>query len=175
MSRHQRINTALSLVLLVSLSTLSFSQENGFCDIKEVFRKEGWNVPGLKGASVLGSKRPYPTMPGVSITTLKPTQTQTTFTYYDCSSEQRGRLQITEYPIGILWLGRVDYRGKTFAYLIHFGRQKYVKRKREDAGAESTFVFYDLDGSGRFTLRRYSAIPQPEFIPHWTQDSLSMR
>ena len=181
MSRAMRLRLLALTLLLAPLSypPSASSQEKSdadpsSCNISEVYRDGGWAVPGLKGAKAKSRRGPLVfhrgtelVMPEVSITVLTPGESQSTFTYYRCSPDHRGRLETGEYPIGILQMFKFDLDGRVFAYLVHFGRERFENGKRVDFGTESQFMFYDLDGSGRFTLRRYSKSPAPEFIPEW--------
>jgi hypothetical protein len=144
------------------------------CDISEVYRGDGWTVPGLKGATAISKRGESPNMPGVFTTFLRPSDSQSMFAYYLCSKDHSGRLEIMEFPIGIARLISFDIGGRVFAYYIHFGREYFNEDgERRDAGTESDAIFYDLDGSGRFTLRRWSKLPIPEFVPDWVRKQSS--
>ena len=112
------------------------------------------------------------TMPHVFATKLAPVNPETTLTKVWCTRDQGGRLQIDEEPIGVIWLLSYDFDGRVFAYGVKYVEEWILDGTRRQLGAESQVVFYDLDGSGRFTLMKGPGGPLiPTFIPDWIKKS----
>jgi len=137
------------------------------CDHTELYRKDGWAVPGIKGA-----KRKWrtavPNKPEVYVTELEPATRASTIQSFRCSIEHPGRLEIGDVDMGILYLSSFDVGGRVFAYTMVYGV--------DGIAAEWSIRFYDLDGSGRFTLRRSERNRfVPELVPQWVQDSTSSK
>jgi hypothetical protein len=151
------------------------SEATKTCAFSEIYRKDGWTIPGLPALDAKSvRKRLSGAMPDVFATTLTPSVSQTTFIRIWCPSSQNGRLQIAEQPAGIIWLISFDFKGRVFAYGVRYGLERIENGTRRDAGMESGFVFYDLDGSGLFTLRKSTLpMPSPDFIPDWVKKPYS--
>jgi hypothetical protein len=163
--------TTLLFVLSLSATATLFAQQPSIpnaattCDISEVHNVDGWAVPGLKRAVVQGKPIQYPN--GVVAKSLVPRDRQASFTYFRCSEDHRGRLEVGEFPIGIYQIISFEVGGRVFAYYVHLGRERLENGKRADFGTELQIIYYDLDGSGRFTLRKYTMVRSPEFTPDW--------
>ena len=168
----KHITTVLFVLSLSATATLcaqqpSISNAATTCDISEVHNLDGWAVPGLKGAVVQGKPTHYPN--GVVARSLVPRDRQSSFAYYRCSEDHRGRLEIGEFPIGIHHIISFEVGGRVFAYYVHLGRERLEHGKRLDFGTELQIIYYDLDGSGRFTLRKSTMVRAPEFTPDWVR------
>jgi len=75
-----------------------------------------------------------------------------------------GRVEIEDLDVGIMSLTSFDVGGRIFAYDLEYGIH--------GIGAVWTVKFYDLDGSGRFTLRRSELVRiVPDLIPAWVKAS----
>lgn len=133
------------------------------CCYSELYRKEGWVIPGLKGAKS-GYRVAVPDKHGVYLTKLEPTANGATIQKFTCSREHAGRVEIEDLNVGIINLTSFDVGGHIFAYNLVYGIA--------GIGTEWSVRFYDLDGSGRFTLRRSERNRfVPELIPDWVEDS----
>jgi hypothetical protein len=172
----------LKIFLMIAAAALAagdgFSQPpsgaNGekTCSFSEIFRKDGWTIPGLpaKQAGKYVRKPVTEKMSDVFATMLTPVKPETTLTKIWCAHDQGGRLQIDEEPIGIIWLLSYDFEGRIFAYGVRYVEQWIKDGIRRQLGAESQVIFYDLDGSGRFTLMKGPGGPLiPDFIPDWVK------
>jgi hypothetical protein len=127
-------------------------------------------MPAAKKSKRVGVKD----MPGVFVTMLTPIEPQTMMTEVWCPPDGSGALHIEEEPIGVLSLLSFDFDGRVFAYGVRFGTERIENGTRVDAGMESYVMFYDLDGSGHFTLRKGTrGILIPDFIPDWVQKGAS--
>jgi hypothetical protein len=115
-------------------------------------------------------RKPYSDIPGVFATRLVPKQTETTITVLWCSRDDVGRLQIENEPIGVISLWAFDFDGHVFAYSVRYVMEWISKGSRRQLGGESQAIFYDLDGSGHFTLMRGPGGPcVPTVIPDWVK------
>lgn len=141
----------------------SDKEEAPTCCFSELYRKEGWVIPGIKGAKSR-LRVAVPDKHGVYMTELEPTKHGATVQSFTCSREHAGRLEIEDRDVWITNLTSFDVGGRIFAYNLLYGI--------DGIGAEWTVRFYDLDGSGRFTLRRSETNRiVPELIPEWVTAS----
>jgi hypothetical protein len=145
--------------------------EEPACSFSGIYRKDGWTIPGMPAAKAESVRKPLiASMPGVFVTNLTPAESQTTITNIGCSREHNGSLEIREQPIGVIRLLSLDYGGRVFAYCVRYGTERIENGTRVDAGMEAYAMFYDLDGSGRFTLlKSVKRAPVPDFIPDWVK------
>lgn len=169
---------SLVVLLIIAACGNAFSQQRTeanagkMCTFTGIYRKDGWTIPGMPAVPAKDDKHPRrrvsDEMPDVFATKLTPVTSEATVTRISCSHDQSGRLQVDEQPVGIIWLFSFDFEGRVFAYGVRYALEKIENGARSDAGMESGFVFYDLDGSGRFTLRKSTLpMPSPDFIPDW--------
>ena len=132
------------------------------CDPYGFVQEEGWTIPGLRGAA-RKEHAAFKNIPGVYVTILQPVDVKTAATFGRCSQE--GRVETEVIPIKITRLCSYEMGGRTFAYFVD-----YVDIF---SGGASTMFFYDLDGSGRFTLARYPKDVHgsmiPAFVPDWVK------
>jgi len=151
-------------------ATNSISSPEG-CNFSEVFRKEGWSIPGLKDAkrSLHGE---FKNIPGVFVTVLiPPDENSFTITDMSCSREHEGRLELVERAIQIQKLWEFDFNGKVFGYRVLYNWEAVENGRRYSVGATSDIVFYDLDGSGKFTLRKSFLPISSIIVPEWAKKS----
>jgi hypothetical protein len=142
------------------------------CSFSEIYKPEGWTVPGLKDASIqmrgnVKMRGNFTNLPGVTLTKLQPVNEETMITEIYCSPDQ-GRLEIEELPIRILELTQYEYKGHVFAYGLEYEKNVIHNGERSRLAAASGFLFYDPDGSGRFTIRKWASWP---FMPSLPPDA----
>jgi hypothetical protein len=151
------------------------SETSPVCNFSEVYRKDGWTVPGVKDAKVKRERVTMSNFPGVFVAMLQPTDPETFIADVHCSRDHRGRLEIEDRPIKILDLWSFDFGGHLFAYRIHYEEEALSDGKRGELASASTVFFYDLDGFGKFTLIKGpttgAGLFAPAFIPDWTKGS----
>jgi hypothetical protein len=145
------------------------------CSFSEVYRKDGWTVPGVPGATVITQRARLSNMPGVFLTRLKPLEAESFSPNIWCPQDHPGRLEIDQNePIQILDLWSFDFNGRIFAYRINYGCEAMNDDERGHLGCVQTIFFYDMDGSGRFTVIRRGGAKlswfMPEFIPDWAKN-----
>ena len=131
------------------------------CDYSELYKKEGWTIPGVDGAQKKW-RAPIQEKAGVYRTELQPSRRAAKMQSFLCSREHVGRMEIEDRDIGVLGLSSFDFGGHIFAYDLIYGV--------DGIGAEWFVRFYDLDGSGRFALRRSETNRLvPDLIPDWVK------
>ncbi len=141
------------------------------CSFFEIYRKDGWTVPGVHGAKEKIHRAAFHNIPGVFVTVLEPLDRESTITQIWCPHDHTGRIEIEDLPIKILDLWAFDYAGRVFAYGISYGNEAIEDGTRVQLGSASAVIFYDLDGSGRFSLRKGTNYPlMPDTIPDWVKD-----
>ena len=165
------------IVLIIVASAAVYSQEGldktatSACSYFELYRKDGWTIPGVHGAKVKSKRMAFTNIPGVYVTMLEPSKSESTMTDIWCSREHNGRIEIEDRPIRILDLWAFDFGGRPFAYGLSYGVDVVENGKRMPIGASTSLIFYDLDGSGRFTLSRGARFPfTPDMVPDWVKD-----
>ena len=155
------------IVFALTLTGLGFPQhpENTRqapgCDFSEVYRKDGWAIPGLRNAR-FRSRAKFQNIPGVVAISLSPIEPETAITQVSCDREHAGRIEIEELPIRILDLTGYEYEGRIFAYGVSFEKQVLQNGSRVPLGAASGALFYDNDGTGVFSIYKYAKWP---FVP----------
>lgn len=170
-----RSDLTIALIVLASGSAFPKQSSGGeaatACNFSGIYRQDGWTIPGMPPAKAESLRKPLiASMPSVFVTSLTPGESQTTITEIGCSRDHTGSIEIKERPIGVIWLLSLDYAGRVFAYCVRYGAERIDHGTRVDAGTESYVMFYDLDGSGKFTLRKGgNRGPVPDFIPDWVK------
>jgi hypothetical protein len=138
------------------------------CTFTELYRQEGWTIPGVKGAKKK-ARWSVPYEPGVYATTLIPENRRARFETFACSRELPGRLEVAGTDIGIHLLYSFEVDGRVFAYELQYGIDVVENGKSMPSSALWGLKFYDMDGSGLFTVRRGERSLFPEFIPDWVK------
>lgn len=171
-----RIICAISLVVVTTVS--GYSQESDEknapapCIYSELYKTEGWKIPGLKGARKKSGRAAVPNKPGVYMTELEPTDRASTIEVFRCSQVHAGRLEVESIDIGIAYLYSFDVGGRVFAYSLTYGIDVAENGQSMPIGAVWLVMFYDPDGSGRFTLRRgEKGRFVPDLIPDWVKNN----
>jgi hypothetical protein len=139
------------------------------CSFSEVYNPDGWTIPGLAGAAQQG-RAAVKDKPGYFVSSYQPIKAET-FIPQDvsCPYNHPGRLVIENRPVRVVQLISWDYEGKLFMYEVFYALQVIYHGTRTELAAESQWQFFDVDGSGRFTVMRpVDRNPfAPEMIPDW--------
>jgi len=101
------------------------------CAFTEVYRPEGWKIPGLSAATNAGRRAALTTSPGgpvkgvlVTQLTTKPEANSISHLLLpQCPGETPGRLVLSDILVKPLEMWRVDYEGKVFAYVVTYQPQ----------------------------------------------------
>jgi hypothetical protein len=93
--------------------------------------------------------------PGYFVSSYQPIKAET-FIPQDvsCPYNHPGRLVIENRPVRVVQLISWDYEGKLFMYEVFYALQVIYHGTRTELAAESQWQFFDVDGSGRFTVMR---------------------
>jgi hypothetical protein len=189
------LRAGLVFAFIVLTCEALFSQSAGgtsatTCGFSEIYRPSGWRIPGVVGSSekIMKSKEielpgilPPPqqrvaraslsNIPGVFATQMQPGNSDLKIPLPYCSPDYPGRLISDESkPVRVLQLWRFDFNGKVFAYGI-----EYTPATNPPILAFGQVLFYDLDGTGTFTVAR---IPKVYFfaaveVPKWAKEGAS--
>jgi hypothetical protein len=141
------------------------------CRFSEVYRREGWKIPGVSGAAPKGRRLALENLPGTFVTYLVAGKSEERIVLPDCQRDS-GRLTIREIPVRVLALSRVDFNGKVFAYTASYEPQTVLNGVPHRSMEVVQIVFYDVDGSGRFPIMKYDMqglfINSPD-VPDWAK------
>jgi hypothetical protein len=107
----------------------------------------------------------------VFVTVLAPVEQEAVMTDMWCSRDYSGRIEVEDVPIRVLDLWAFDFAGRVFAYGVSYGKDAIQNGVRVPIGASSAVMFYDMDGFGRFKVRRAAKYPFiPDVIPDWAKN-----
>jgi hypothetical protein len=139
------------------------------CDITELYKEDGWTIPGLAGATVESG---HDTGQGdtIAVEILKPHASAASIMILSCVASKPGRVEIRNQAVNVLELRRYSTLGHTFAYGVDAEHVSAEGEGRAALGAAEVLMYYDLDGSGLFRLREYaSRIPYSVRVPDWVK------
>jgi hypothetical protein len=123
--------TFTSVLIVLASGTLFPQQPNPgtttpACSFSEIYRAEGWTVPGLAGAKVKGQRAKFSNIPGVFVAVLTPVESESTTTDIWCPPDHAGRLEIEEQPMGILNLGHSILQGGYSHTACRMEKRSYI-------------------------------------------------
>jgi len=141
--------------------------------IAEVLDRTGWKVPGATGARVTQHAR-WTTegLEGVFADALKPVSPNTSILLLTTVRDKPGAIEIRQQQIEVTELLRFSLNGRAFAYRVTAIPQSIDNRgKRISLGSEERLAFYDVDGTGKFTVMRDAGDfgPFVPMIPEWVK------
>jgi len=156
------------------------------CGFAELYQSEGWSIPGLPGAQ---PKAPRVAVefrkegvedivrPGFFATSLKAVATEKRLLVLKCSQEAPGRLAVRNVHVKVLELWQFDVKGKVFAYGVRYEPQYESGGTLHRSLEYVQVIFYDTDGSGRFTAMSYQSanLFQSVKIPEWVKRSTELK
>jgi hypothetical protein len=144
------------------------------CGFSEMFRSEGWKIPGVSGAVPKGKPLALASVADVSVTDMEAGKSNLNLLLPVCSRDFPGRLVIRAAPVRVLAMSRVDFRGKVFAYTAQYEPQAELGGAPHRSLEYAQVVFYDIDGSGRFAVMKYdmqgSFLRSPH-VPEWAMQA----
>ena len=139
-------------------------------EVREIVKPGGWDIPGISETQVKNTAR-FATDEdkNIMVTILESKSPTGVFTYMSPMRGVPNRYILREQPVRVREIRRFEKYGKVFAYRID---AVYVAVSGRDLAAETPLLFYDLDGSGRFQVLRFSAgdFPFKLIIPYWVRD-----
>lgn len=140
------------------------------CCVRELYKYDGWIIPGIAGAVVSGSRVVERDGASILVETLKPQFAESSFTMFNCVADVPGRIVIHEQAVDTLNIVRYSAQGKVFAYRISAGEVAIEGSTRVALGAAHILMYYDTEGDGLFELREYGTpIPYRLRIPDWAK------
>ncbi len=98
-----------------------------------------------------------------------------TLTWLHSSKDFPGAIEIQIIDVEILQLWKFDIDGKVFAYGVSagwVGREDRTGR-RVKLGTVEDRIFYDVDGSGKFSLMKNASFPFVPELPKWVSTASS--
>jgi hypothetical protein len=163
---------ALALIRVSLFLATLFGRTNAEsgCGVKELFKDDGWEIPGLSGATV--QDRALLAGQGVETTveTLAPLTPAASVMTALCAPEEPGRILIRNQTVNVQGLRRYSILGHTFAYRVIAEDVAVHGDERVALASVEILMYYDLDGSGIFKLREYaSRVPYKFRIPEWVK------
>jgi hypothetical protein len=164
------------IILLTSAGLLGQGNESSHhcaCDLSSIFNNQGFQVPGVEGATPKSARARYNASnliekETVSVTVMRPGEEPSSITWLHCSSDFSGAVQVQTVDVQVLELWKFDVEEKVFAYgvtLGWMGRDKSGKLIR--LGTAEDKLFYDTDGSGKFKLMTNANRPYLIEVPKW--------
>ena len=159
---------ALALITLIAEPTKA--ADPTACSIRELYNREGWEIPGLVGAKVSESRKVSGVLEGVKVDILEPKTPRGRLTLVLCVSSQPGRLELLNQPIEALSIWRYSRYGRVYAYVLTAGEMAIENGGWVASASETTVAFYDQDGSGKFTIMK-EVIDPPGTVdmPAWVR------
>ena len=162
--------TTKNVELLAQLPTTDSAERS--CQFSEMFRPEGWDIPGRSGAVPEGRRLSLENSPEVFVTNMKPGKVGSRLLLADCSKDLPGRLVITAKPVRVLEMSKVDYKGRAFAYVARYEPQFLANGVPYRTLAYLQVVFIDIEGNGSFSVMRYDTrglfLASPD-VPEWAK------
>lgn len=147
------------------------------CEIREVFDREGWAVPGLSKVKIISSNARWTTngAEGVFVDTLKPDAPETSVMLVTCLSGRTDRVEVRNQLVNVIEILRFHMNRRVFAYRVT-AQLMGIESKgiRVPLASEMVLTFYDNNGSGRFTIMQYpgsSLIPGLD-VPVWVKTAV---
>jgi hypothetical protein len=109
--------------------------------------------------------------PGFFATPLKAAKSDLRLIMLGCSRDVPDRLVVRIVPVRVLEMWRLDFNGKVFAYGVQYEPQSESGGVLHRTLEYVQLIFYDVDGSGRFTVMRNqpTRLFQSLKIPEWAK------
>ncbi len=143
------------------------------CDFAEVFRYEGWRIPGLRGATPKGNRVDLARFHGVFATELNAGKSDLNLVAPEFVDNTPGRLAVRTWPVRVIELWRFDFNGRVFAYAADYESQSMVDGVPHQSMRLVSVLFYDVDGSGLFKIMKYDSLGPIHSldVPEWAKKS----
>jgi hypothetical protein len=171
----------LAIFLVAILSTLLYGQapeaqqSPQTCGISEMLNRGGWRIPGL--SKVLPKKHGQWTTGGlenVFVEFLQSSAPKDSVVLISAVRGHVGTIEFREQAVDVTEILRFEMNGHVFAYRVTAVPVSVGKNgSRSPLGSEERLAFYDVDGSGRFTVMRDAGGFEPfvPFVPEWVKQS----
>jgi hypothetical protein len=136
------------------------------CGFIELLNRDGWAIPGLANSTtkISGAKVKEEGLPSdVTVDVLEPSNPDSSVTDVLCFADQPARLEVRNQSVRVMELWRFKRNGRVFAYRVNAG----LTAGGVGLGSAEVLLFYDPDGSGKFTVQRGIAGARALFVPAW--------
>jgi hypothetical protein len=146
------------------------------CHLTSLYNNSGWAIPGLEGSTTASPRASYVTGKGqVFVTRMKAGSKPAAITWLHCAVRFAGATEVQVLDVEALELWAFDVDGKVFAYGVTAGwlGSPDATGHRAQIGTVSDVLFYDVDGSGKFALMKYTKVPFAPEVPDWVRPSAS--
>src|SRR2546422_8133769 len=147
----------------------------GSCQVKELFKEEGWEIPGLS-RTVLRSHGRY-TSEGIPdnvfVDILESQAPQASLMFVGQSSEA-SRMEISIRSIDVTKIERFEMNGNVFGYRITGVIAAFDDSgRRIHFGSEEHAYYYDPVGSGKFSVMHYDVgeVIFKIVVPEWAKQT----
>jgi len=167
------------LLVLIAISSPLMAQAasepagSHSCQIQEVFKADGWDIPGLGSTAVKLERGRFDagTEDEIFVTMLESKSPEASITTLSCSRGAAGRITYRDQPVDVREIWRFEKNGHAFAYKVTTTWMGVEGKSRYPLGTAMTLLFYDPDGTGRFSVMRYSDVDFPFklIIPDWVK------
>jgi hypothetical protein len=148
--------------------SLGFAASQSPCGIRQLVKRDGWDIPGLAGASVVSNGSPPQPGDRISVAILRPGATASSVLTVSCVPDEPGRVEVREQAIKVLELRKYSVLGRVFAYRVNAEDVSIEGGVDVALGAAEVLMYYDVHGTGVFELREYgSRVPYRVFLPDW--------
>jgi hypothetical protein len=163
---------SLSLICHGDQSPEARQESDGhLCRFDSVSHFGGWTVPGLVGSAPTDVRRTFPNAPGLTALRLRPAKTSVKLAILRCSRRASGRIDFELTLVKTLELWRCEFRGRIFAYAASYEPQHIEGGERRGTLGFVPVIFYDIDGSGKFSIMRYpgGTLLDALEVPEWAK------
>jgi hypothetical protein len=162
---------ALLPVFLVASAIASADQSpKQACTFTEEFNPSGWEIPGLADSKVVqaGAQFDADGVGDLHGDTLDPREVRASLLVLLCDSKHAGRLEVRNQPVNVHAIFRFRRSQRVFAYRVIADRAEIEDGEWIPVGESEMLVYYDVDGSGKFKLRRGATLFKLE-VPEWVK------
>jgi hypothetical protein len=138
--------------------------------VPELLNRAGWTIPGLDNAStkLAGVRLQLEGAPDDVFTdSLEPKDPTSEVVLVRCVPGQPGRFEVRNQRVRVKELLRFKRHGRVFAFRVNLWLEA---SNGEALGAAEVLLFYDPDGSGRFTVQRdVAGLRSFIVVPAWVK------
>jgi hypothetical protein len=139
------------------------------CRVAEAYRATGWSIPGIGDDPPRLELVRGPETDGITWHEVKKHKTRATATEFGRTEGHPERISIDENPRDVLAVQRLSAKGVVFAYLVNLGDAVIEHGKWVSIGSASVVLYYDANGSGRFSVMRYHDLFAKIPVPGWVK------
>jgi hypothetical protein len=141
------------------------------CNFSEVYREQGWTIPGASGAVPKGDRLTLSNIPGVFVTEMNAGKSDLSLMLFACPQDFPGRLTVRTSPVRVLAMSKFDFKGRVYAYAAQYEPQVVVNGSPQRSLGFVQVIFYDVDGAGLFKVMKFEYLHLLQAVepPEWTK------